>query len=78
MDLRVYGLRAARTVRGWAWRVVGGRYSRGAWALTTAGIVAALGLLIVPFNTFLWTSPEPLGDIYTWTALPGRHCDLCG
>ncbi len=69
MDLGAYGLRAARTVQGWAWRVFGGRYSRGAWALTTAGIVAALSLLLVPPTTFLWTSPKPLGDIYNWSAV---------
>ena len=77
MDLGAYGLRAAKMARGWAWRVVGGRYSRGAWALATGGVVAALGLLLVPPSTFLWTSPKPLGDIYLWFALAvSAACNL--
>jgi uncharacterized membrane protein YhaH (DUF805 family) len=69
MDLGAYWVRAATKAQGWARRVVGGRYSRGAWALATAGIVAALSLLFVPLNTFLWTSPKPLRDIYLVSAL---------
>lgn len=67
--MEVGGLNAWKAVRGWGWRVVGGRYSRGAFAITAIGLVAAVGLLVVPLSTFLWTSPQALRDIYMWSAI---------
>lgn len=68
LDLKNIGLGAERKVRELFRLVVGGRYSRGAWALATVGIVAAVCLLFLPIGTFLWTSPKALQGVYLWSA----------
>lgn len=67
-DLMTRVLELSGKVRGLAERIFMGRYSRGAWALSTAGLAAAVCLLVLPITTFLWTSPKALEDIYFWSA----------
>lgn len=59
-------------------RVVGGRYSRGAWIAATFLYMSAISLVVLPFATFLWTSPRLLREIYVAFLIAATCLSLAG
>lgn len=63
-------------VRRFAASIFGGRHSRSAWALDSILYLAVIALLLVAPSTFLWTSPQPLRELYMAYAIGAAA--LCG